>query len=206
MLDYLPLSEKKAIACKKLAEFAGRIATLLESPEVQSRPSLQASLDDLLGGVYSLIYATHHDYTDRPQTLSSDDIRNVLRRAKEMSNLRVRSEGKWTAGFYFNNALFRISAVYHRVLKTLSGRDKERLHIPDLLPIAEKLFKSAQSLNWSNTSVKKIHREVNDLKHTPAGIYEGRRVKFDEAVQALDEVLGLIEVLVKENPSHVSRS
>src|SRR5438105_15849437 len=64
-----------------------------------------------LGAVYSLIYAAHHDYTDRSIPLAPADIQSVSKRAADMSELRVRTDGQWTAGYYLNSALFRIAAV-----------------------------------------------------------------------------------------------
>lgn len=191
--SYLPLSAEKILADKTLFELAGRIATLLDSQNVQSHASMQASLDDLLGAVYSLIYARNHDYDDRQKALGPKDVQAVATRAKDMSVGKVRMEGKWTAGFYFNNALFRISAVYHRSLKIVTGKEKERAYVDTLRPIAETLFQNWQNRPWTNTSLAKLHKEVNELKHTADGIYEGRNVQFGEAILALDELLNLIE-------------
>jgi hypothetical protein len=193
MPDYLSLSTGTEVGCQKLFEFAGRIVTLLESQKVRSSPSMQASLDDLLGAVYSLIYAEYHRFEKRSQSLSFQDVQAVTTRAKDISNHRVRTDGKWTAGFYYNNALFRISAVYHRALKIVTGREAEDGNVNAFRPAAEKLYKNWRKCVWSSTNLKKLHREVNQLKHTTKGIYEGRNVQFDEAVQALDELLKLIE-------------
>lgn len=112
-----------------------------------------------------------------------------------MSTGSVRTEGKWTAGFYFNNALFRISAVYHRALKMVTGKEHEKngIYIGTLRPIAESLFQNWENRGWTNTNLAKLHKEVNELKNRPDGIYQGRDVQFTEAVGALDELLTLIE-------------
>ena len=39
----------------------------------------------------------------------------------------------------------------------------------------------------------RVYDEVNDLKHTPGGLHSGRTVTFTEAVEAVDEILDLIE-------------
>ncbi len=54
-----------------------------------------------------------------------------------MAVLKLRTEGKWTAGFYFNNALFRTSGVYHRVLKVLTGNEETEKNVGELRPIVE---------------------------------------------------------------------
>src|SRR5580704_80905 len=123
MPDYLSLSPETTTACQPLFELAGRIATLFSSPQVQASVYMQASLDDLLGAIYSLIYARQHGYAERNHSLGTDDIQNVQVRASDICVSKVRTEGKWTAGYYFNSALFRIAAVYHRVLKTVAGKE-----------------------------------------------------------------------------------
>lgn len=197
MHDYVLFSKQRIAAPEFhiLAGYAARIAALLETPQLQSRTSLLACLDDLLGAVYSLMYAKHHGYQDRPQPLGSADMSNVLVRARDMAHLRIRTEGKWTAGFYFNNALFRTSAVYHRVLKILTGNERTRMDVGQLRPIAEGRFKQGASKDWQNEHVREVHKEVNDLKHTSEGIFAGRDVAFDTEVKAVDEILSLVEVL-----------
>jgi hypothetical protein len=179
----------------KLAALANRIAQLLSS-DPPIKHSLQACLDDLLGAVYSLMYAKHFKFSDRPKALEQHDIRNVLIRARKMAASKLRTEGKWTAGFYFNNSLFRTAAVYHRSLKAVTGNeDKENIYVCDLEPIAEKNYEKIRHTAWPNENVAKVHREVNDLKHTSNGIIGGRGVKLDQAIKAVDEVLSLIEAL-----------
>jgi len=41
----------------------------------------------------------------------------------------------------------------------------------------------------------KVNCEVNSLKHTSNGILSGRKVQFEDAIAAIDEVLNLIEAL-----------
>jgi hypothetical protein len=193
MPDYLTLSAEKTTACQPLFELAGRIAALLNSSRIQSCVSMLASLDDLLGAVYSLIYARNHGYDERQQSLSPKDIQAVHIRAADMSAGKVRTEGKWTAGFYFNNALFRLAAIYHRALKIITGRENEKLYVETLRPIAETLFQNWTKQKWTYANLTKLHKQVNELKHGADGIYEGRDVRFEEAVRAVDELLNLIE-------------
>jgi hypothetical protein len=193
MPDYLILSTEKTADCEALFHLSRRIAALLQSQKIQSNASMQASLDDLLGAVYSLIYARNYDYDDRQQSLGPKDIGAVKIRATDMAAGKVRTEGKWTAGFYFNNALFRISAVYHRALKIIAGRETEKVYVDKLRPTAETLFQTWRNQRWTSANLINLHKEVNELKHTADGIFQGRDVKFDAAIQALDELLNLIE-------------
>lgn len=191
MPEYLPLPAETQAACQPLFGLAGRIATLLASPRIQSSISMQSLLDDLLGAVYSLIYARHHKYSERKQPLSSKDIQNVHVRATDIRESKVRTEGQWTAGYYFNSALFRIAAVYHRALKTVAG--KEDLYPNDLLPIVDTQFQVWKGEAWCHGKTTTVYRQVNKIKHKADGIYRGRGVVFDDAVQALQELLNLIE-------------
>jgi hypothetical protein len=179
----------------KLTALAGRIAQLLGSkPPVKH--SLQACLDDLLGAVYSLMYAKHYKFVSRPQALGQKDMDNVLIRARKMAVSKLRTEGKWTAGSYFNNALFRTAAVYHRALKVLTGNEQvKNIYVDKLEPDAKKRYESVRQVPWANGNVRKVHDEVTDLKHASSGILGGRDIQFDTAVGAVSEVLDLIETL-----------
>ena len=181
-------------AFQRLPLVAGRIGQLLSS-NPQPKRSLQACLDDLLGAVYSLMYAKHYEFDDRPQPLAQENMDSVIVRAKDMAALKLRTEGKWTAGFYFNNALFRTSGVYHRALKILTGNELEKKDVGVLRPIVEKLYKERQGSPWEFGHVKQVHDEVIDLKHTSKGIIEGRNVPFATASEAVEELLNLIEAL-----------
>jgi hypothetical protein len=188
-------STRDVTTCKILPALAGRIATQLEKHA--SSPAILACLDDLLGAVYSLFYSMRHEYADRAgKSLSPFDMKNVIVRAKDMSQGRVREDGKWTAGFYFNNALFRLAAVYHRTLKVLTRDEFSELSVGELALIAEKAFRTATSgSNWQNLNLAKINTQVNRLKHRSKGIYKGRDVLFVQVLKGLDELLVLIETL-----------
>ena len=197
MADYLLVTTVRSgdPSFQTLAELAGRVAALLQFQRVRDCGSLAACLDDLLGAIYSLMYARHYKYEDRPHELGQADVENVLARAKDMAGLRIRTEGKWTAGFYFNNALFRLAAVYHRVLKTLVGKEGAKFKVPELEPQAKAKYRALRNTEWVNDNLKAIHKEVNDLKHRPGGVSGGRNVLFDSAFKAVDEMLILIETL-----------
>src|SRR6266436_3805112 len=113
-----------------LAEFGGKLATLLNNPKVESDPNAVGVLDDLLGAVYSLILARHHHFDDRTNRPIEIDV--VQKRALQIQNGDVRIDGKWIAGWHFNSALFRIAAVYHRLLKVCAGQPTTKDYVPTL--------------------------------------------------------------------------
>jgi hypothetical protein len=175
---------------EKLCGFAQRISNLLESEKVVSRPDMVAALDDLLGAVYAMIFARHYNFEDRSDR--PIEVKVVLTRAQQVAQGKVRNDGKWMAGFYFNSALFRMSAVYHRVLKLVTGKSGE---VGVLRPEAENLHEQWNSAAWQNQNVKEIHGQATDLKHGRRGIYEGRRKNagFENALLGVGELLDLIE-------------
>ena len=108
-----------------------------------------------------------------------------------------RTDGKWTAGFYFNNTQFRLAAIYHRELKAVTGKEKEkdRDSVGALLPEARSKFKAARGCDWTNIQITKIHTEVNELKHAASGLYSGRTVTLMESIDAIEELLALFEAI-----------
>jgi cytidylate kinase len=160
-----------------LLELSGRIARL-----IQSVPKLRDSLDYLLGAVYGLLIANELAYAERDFPLPDDYWKAPLKRAEDMAVGIVRKDGKWAAGFFYNSALLRIAADYHRVLKVLTHKDG---HVPALLKLVDPPFE--------HKNLDSVHVEVNDLKHTPQGLASGRRVRFPTAVGALKELIDLIE-------------
>ena len=190
--EFLQLAHNAPAQGLTLFSFAGRIAALLQDPKVLSNDALRACVDDLLGAVYTLIFALHHDFADRPNQLAPKDIKAVLVRAQDMSRGKIRNTGKWTAGFYFSNALFRIAAVYHRTLKTFTGQND--VQVARLSPVAKALCTKRKKA-WTDANLALVHKEVNHLKHTKRGIIRGRKVRFREAESAVGELLDLIECL-----------
>ena len=174
----------------RLAGCARRIGQLLKSPAVTANAQAQSSLDDFLGAVYALIRAKHEGFRDRPgRTIA---ILPVAQRAARIAAGNLKTEGLWIAGFYFNNALFRTAAVYHRMLKVVTGGNG---YVPTLLPKASKQYPS-----WTSSELSKVHDQVNDLNHDlnhdPRGIYHGRTVTYAEALSAACELLEVIEAWV----------
>jgi hypothetical protein len=112
-----------------------------------------------------------------------------------MATLKLRTEGKWTAGFYFTNALFRTSGVYHRVLKILSGKEGQRNILGDVRSTVQNLYQQRRGSLWEHGHVNQVHKEVVELKHISDGIREGRTVPFATATEAVEELLNLIETL-----------
>jgi len=184
-----------------LTDFGRRIAGLLESKKTQQYDYAVATLDDLLGAVHALIMALHNDppFVNRPRG-KKIEIQPLLDRAKGIAEEhRVRMGGAWMAGCHFNSAISRLSFVYHRSLKIVTGQLKDRKQVgweddqTSLIYTAKKIYKGWTGVEWDNENIRDVHKEVNELKHDAKGIYWGRDVDEAEAVQAIKELLNLLE-------------
>jgi len=76
-----------------LARAARRIAVLLGSSKVQASQEIRGCLDDLLGGVYALVFATKEQYAHRVSKPPEDD--KILIRANQPAEGQARTDGKW---------------------------------------------------------------------------------------------------------------
>lgn len=184
---------------RDLIGFGQQIATLLTSAKVKQSVYAVATLDDFLGAIYALILAFHNDppFKYRPRKI---DPQVVLDRARSIGKAhKIRMTGKWMAGFHFNSALFRLSAVYHRSLKVVTGQPRSRKCIGNdkdpksLLSHAKKVYTGWTSRARDNGNIRRVHGEVNDLKHTSAGTFWGRNVSERVAILAAKELLELWE-------------
>jgi hypothetical protein len=167
----------------RLARCARRIGQLLAAPAATANADVESSLDDFLGAVYALIRAKHEKFQNRPGRRIA--IKPVAWRAARIGSGNLKTNGLWIAGFYFNNALFRTAAVYHRVLKVATGKDG---YVPALQAAALALYP-----NWNSIRLYKVHSQVNELKHEPQGAYHGRLVTYEDALTAACDLLDLIE-------------
>lgn len=174
-----------------LSRSAGRIGKLLSLRTVQTNADLAGSLDDFLGAIYALILAKQGGFTDR--LTRPIEIAAVEKRAEQIAAGKVRTDGKWMAGFHFNSALFRTAAVYHRILKIVVGRVA---YVHSLRSDALQLYRQWNHSDWTCDKLDMVHSQVNDLKHRPRGIYDQRSVAFQDAVTAVAELLDLIEAWV----------
>ena len=79
----------------------------------------------------------------------------------------------WISGYYFNSALLRLAAARDQLRRVLSQINKHRPGaVPELL-------------------TDDLHKEGGRLKHELSGLKK-RSVKFDNAVEALEELLRTI--------------
>jgi hypothetical protein len=179
----------------RLAELAVRFSRLLAHGTTKTDRAVTGTLDEFLGALYGLSLAQTQGFVERPVGIDIE-IKVLQDRSDKLARGDVRIDGKWMAGFHFNCGLLRLSAVYDRSLKTVTGNVGKKIDIPHLLAELDKpaLFPTwAGGSVWSRTNIVRVHKEVNDFKHTAQGLNAGRDVPYAVAVDAAEELLVLLE-------------
>src|SRR4030095_9126169 len=89
-----------------------------------------------------------------------------------------------------NSATYRTASLYHRILKTVTGRKNGE--IKDLEPIAKKNYATwTKGKQWDSHCLDRVRRESNKLKHVEKALYPGRELSYADAVAAIEELLTL---------------
>jgi hypothetical protein len=167
-----------------LAACAGDVATLLQSAPTSSA-GLIGVLDDLLGAIYELISSVELDFHGKT---GQSPHQPVITRAQQLAKGEVRSDGNWMAGFHFNSALFRISALFDRLPKAITC-----CHTSAAAAYLQKAGKP-----WDKRDAHRIRKQVNRIKHEPGGSFVARspNADFATAVAAVKQLLELAKTLV----------
>jgi hypothetical protein len=165
---------------QQLTKFAERIQTIAERFRSEPKDPTLAAIDDLLGAVYALVSAVENEFKGKTRF---SDFDAVVTRAAQLAEGQVRHEGNWMAGFHFNSAMFRISAIYHRLPQSLGGHNK-----------AKKIYRDKTGRDWAHDKAAAISAEVNQLKHH-RGTFGGRRQELKDATAAVEQLIDLAEVL-----------
>lgn len=173
---------------KELARSANRMVPLLAAAHKKGDKDMVAVFDDMLGVVYALIDAHKLGFKGKAR---ESDYAAIEKRSKQLSVGEVRRVGTWMAGFHFNSGMFRLSAVFARLVIRLGGKPKEQ----DARAEAEKAFLKKKGVAWVNKEANDIRREVNSLKHEVGGVFKGRAQDLGTALTALDQLLTLVEEL-----------
>jgi hypothetical protein len=165
---------------RTLVDFGARIVKLLEAAHAASSDDLIGALDDLLGAVYALIFAREEGFKGKA---GASEFSVALDRAKDVVNGQIFADGNWMAGFHFNSAMFRISAVFDRLPKAVAC-----CHLT-----ATKTYQHKTRQPWKKKDAHAIREQVNVLKHSAGGLYKGRRANLKIALSAVEELIELAE-------------
>lgn len=171
---------KKDSTLKTLASYANRISKLLETAHSAANVELEGALDDLLGAVYALIAAREAGFKGK---LGGSEFAVALDRAKDAARRVIYDDGNWIAGFHFNSAIFRISAVFDRLPKAIACCSVA----------AANSYRTKTGRTWKKSNAHAIRKQVNILKHAAGGTYQGREAKLKTALSAISELLSLAE-------------
>ncbi len=130
-------------------------------------------LRHFIGALYSLERAETLGVKDRsgrslPETYGAE-LQGVARALAVGTGV---TEGGWLAGYYLNSAMYRVAALVDRLAKLLH---------PD---VAKPKTRSARAF----PEAKDLIDDVDKMKHNVAGILDGRKVTFDEALASAEGV------------------
>ena len=178
---------------KRVAGFSRRIAYLLKARPTD--PHLRDTLDLFLGALYAIVLAKEGGFVDRVN--KSTQLEAITTRVARLGEGNFRPDGKWMAGFHFNSALFRIAAVYHRLLKIVLEDPQTGATRDTLRPKADKAYLKWTKKRWSRANADAVYGEVNHIKHKPSATLAQRQAKFNQAHEAAEELLQLVEAYVQ---------
>ncbi|MBI4479228.1 MAG: hypothetical protein HY651_04310 [Acidobacteria bacterium] len=163
---------------ERLSATARNLAKLISTLPKQ----LRDLLDLEVGALASLIRADDLDYQDRPDPLPDEYYDTLHNRVMKMSEGTLPPKGRWLSGYYFNSALLRLGASADKTVGILRSLERQTKDMDDQSkPLSHPLKLHA------------VLEECRLLKHDLAGLGQGRRVKFDEAVKALCDLVSVLE-------------
>jgi len=155
----------------------------------------QGNLGLLLGACYALARAMILRFKDRTGTaLPSDYSIELSSILACIGHGQLPQDGPWLAEFYFNSALQRLAAIYHRTLKVLTG--DHRQHVPKL---AQQAIQGKLLRENDLAALKDVHDEINMLKHDSDSLKKDRRVSVALAVRAAEEAGLLVKLTASKS-------
>jgi len=152
----------------------------------------KSNLGLLLGVLYALARAMVLRFEDRTGAALPHDYPNELSDiSMSIGRGALPQDGQWLAGFYFNSALQRLSAIYHRTLRVLNNAEGSRRSAPQLArdAIAKKLLPQDKLVAFLV-----VQDEINRLKHVSDSVLVNRPVDIALAVMAAKEAVFLLNL------------
>ncbi len=129
---------------------------------------------------------------DAISKLPKSDQDNLLLKINTLDSHRLsRNNKKWIAGYFFNNAMFRMVALTEIGLKILFEKTM-KMKAPDDYWWLCNWYESTFNMKLSN--IQNARRRVNKFKHEPR--FGKRKKKFEtisEGIDAFKELLSLLE-------------
>ena len=184
-------SDRFSVKLRGMAEVTNPTLEDLASlilPIVRNNADLVPLLDFTAGAIFCLMKAKRLGFKDRPGPLHAKYQASVTQYITEMSEGRFPQNRLWIAGWHFNSALVRIAAAYERAMKSFSGRKNGN---------RKELLKDFSP--FTHAKLDAVYEEVNSLKHDVNAGEAGRTVSFQEAIDALAELVAFINLPSKSN-------
>jgi hypothetical protein len=167
----------------------------------------RAPLDYLLGALHALLQAKRHRFKDRQHALDDERGRShegveyweygPMVRVRLIADGKLRIDGGWVAGFYFNSALARLASVFDRAVRWRAiqlGLDKDpRPPRSGPPPRVWQLLREMGLQEFTKGKLAQVYEEANPLKHKAAGLARRRKVTMADATRAFGEMLDLLE-------------
>jgi len=160
-------------------------------PAIEKDEDAVATLDFFSGAIHALFLARHHGFKNRKdRSPSTPAVRKI---ARDLSGGKLRIEGAWLAGFHFNSGLARLAGVYERSMKLASGLRDKNLKKWKVEEGACRIHGRWTGSAWEHANIEAVYVEVNKLKHATGGVQAGRDVSSTDALEAIGELLALLE-------------
>lgn len=145
-----------------------------------------------LGALHALARAVELGFRDRVGSIPARSYsRDLTRRLKRFGDGKLSLKRQWLAGFYFNDATFRLAALYERGLKAATG-GKGQENVPCLRQIA--IAKGLMSES-DFRALDAVRKDINHLKHRDGLLLKGRTVPLRRAIVAAREALQLLAIV-----------
>lgn len=186
----------------ELQALARRLEALIKVAEEEE---VRDPLDYLLGALHALFLAKRFGFKDRPHALhgragaSTEGVEYwqyaALKRVRLMRDGKLRIDGAWAAGFYFNSALARVAAVFDRVIRRKArerGLDRPPLGSRQS-PSVKELLAALELADIKTRELIAVYDEVTPLKHKAIGLARRRSVTMANAITAFAQMLELLE-------------
>lgn len=192
------------IDAPKLRALAPRLEALMKRAHGDDE---RDPLDYLLGALHGLLQAKRWGFKDRAHALDDSRGRSAeggeywsygpLVRVGHMTQGKLRVDGAWVAGFYFNSALVRMAAVFDRAVRRKAiqaGLDIDpRPRGSGPPPRVWDLLRGLGLSRFTKGKLPLVYEEANPLKHKPAGLAKRRKVTMADATAAFEQMLDLLE-------------
>jgi hypothetical protein len=147
----------------------------------------------LFGALHALAQAEKLNYSEASIETGKSKRRTqeVRQLATEMAKKNsLRTQGKWLAGYFFNDAIFRLGICVEHIIRYSAGKHRKKNTLHKAIRLAkENGYDIKTRIPKWNDSVK----EVDALRHNSWDYMKGPNLSYLEALQLMDNLVELAE-------------